>query len=446
MNSIKSSPLPSEAKYLKVGIIDIHGHLRGITLRSYEANAAFSRGVGFDGSSIPGFVEIHRSDMVAKPNSSALISLPWEDNCTWLALSYVFYPDGKPFEGDPRGLLKSYLEKLREAYGVVVNVGCEPEFFFVRKASTPVPMDTGRYCDLPPFDEGELLKREIIEILESIGFKFDKSHHEVAIGQHEVDFSHSDGLRTADNLVIFKSAVKAIAKKHGLIATFMPKPFWGVNGSGCHVHLSLTDVKTGRNLFAEKGEGLSETAKYFIGGLLEHARGMSLVVAPLVNSYKRLLPGYEAPVYVAWGYANRSTLVRVPVYYLGYEKAMRVEYRHPDPSMNPYLGILAVIAAGMDGIENKIEPGEPYQGNIYHASEEELERRGIKVLPGSLEEAIEAFKKDKVIWRALGDHVANKLVELKTKEWQYYIESEGSWAETRTKITQWEYEHYLEFA
>jgi glutamine synthetase len=282
--------------------------------------------------------------------------------------------------------------------------------------------------------------------LEAAGFQLDKVHHEVAQGQQEINFRYSDALKTADNVLLYKLAVKTIAQKHGKLATFMPKPFWGVNGSGCHVHQSLLDLETGKNAFTgPEGNGtLSEMALKYVGGILSHARGMSLVVAPLVNSYKRLVPHYEAPVYIAWGFMNRSALVRVPRYPEGFDKTTRIEYRHPDPSCNPYLAAVVMINSGMDGVKNKIDPPEPHSDNVYEFSETDLDKLNIEMLPEHLGEAIDYFVKDPVITDALGSYLTKNLVQIKTKEFADYSEHTGkSWAESRPEITLWEIDRYL---
>jgi glutamine synthetase len=287
---------------------------------------------------------------------------------------------------------------------------------------------------------------ETMMCLEAAGFQLEKVHHEVAMGQQEINFRYADALKTADNVILYKLAVRTIAQKHGKLATFMPKPFWGINGSGCHVHQSLVDLDTGRNIFAEPDdpEGISEEALHYIGGILGHAKGLSLVVAPLVNSYKRLVPHYEAPVYIAWGFGNRSALVRVPQYPVGLDKTTRIEYRHPDPSCNPYLAAVAMLRAGMEGMANEVEPFEPLSENVYHLTGAELEKRGIETLPEHLGAAVDAFVKDPVVPEALGGYISKNLVGLKTREFEDYTAFTGSgWAESRPKITPWEIERYL---
>ena len=287
---------------------------------------------------------------------------------------------------------------------------------------------------------------ETMMCLEAAGFQLDKVHHEVAQGQQEINFRYSDALKTADNVLLYKLAVKTIAEKHGKLATFMPKPFWGVNGSGCHIHQSLLDLETGTNAFSGSGDngGLSEMAIRYIGGILSHARGMSMVVAPIVNSYKRLVPHHEAPVYIAWGFMNRSALVRVPRYPEGMDKTTRIEYRHPDPSCNPYLAAVSMINAGMDGIKKKIDTPEPHSENVFEFNDADLDKMNIEMLPEHLGEAIDCFVKDTVVTEALGSYLTKNLVQLKTKEFKDYSEYTGkNWAESRPKITEWEIDRYL---
>jgi len=334
-----------------------------------------------------------------------------------------------------------------EEQGYGFNTGPELEFFYVTQESDSIaPFGSGGYFDLPPLDPTEEMKMETMMCLEAAGFQLDKVHHEVAQGQQEINFRYADALKTADNAMLYKLAVKTIAQKHGNIATFMPKPFWGINGSGCHIHQSLIDLETGRNLFYDPDSPteLTEAAVHYIGGILSHAKGLSMVVAPLVNSYKRLIPHYEAPVYVCWGFGNRSALVRVPQYPKGVGQYTRIEYRHPDPSCNPYLAAVAILKAGMDGISRKTEPEEPFSGNVYHLSKEEIQKRGVKMLPEHLGEAVDDFASDEVVSGALGGYISGNLMELKSKEFKEYISSTGrDWVESLPEITSWEINRYL---
>ncbi|MGD2200259.1 MAG: glutamine synthetase family protein [Candidatus Bathyarchaeota archaeon] len=435
-----------DIRYVRLIVVDLDGNPRAMLVPEYEMEFALTYGIGFDGSSISGFREVNESDLVAHPDPSTFLIPMWETPGMAVMFCYISNPDGSRFEGDPRGLLKTtVLELEEEGYGF--NTGPELEYFYVEnKEGTHIPFGAGGYFDLPPLDPTEDIKMETLMCLEAAGFQLDKVHHEVAEGQQEINFRYADALKTADNVLLYKLAVKTVAQKHGKLATFMPKPFWGVNGSGCHVHQSILDLETGENIFSDQGmpEGLSEVARRYIGGILRHARGISLVVAPLVNSYKRLVPHYEAPVYIAWGFGNRSALVRVPQYPEGFDKTTRIEYRHPDPSSNPYLDAVVMLKAGMDGIKQKIEPPDPVHENIYHFDEAELEGMGVEMLPEHLGEAVDAFQEDPLIQDAIGGYISKYLVGLKRREFDDYSEYTGeSWAESRPKITPWEIERYL---
>jgi len=359
---------------------------------------------------------------------------------------YVSRPNGDPFEGDPRGHLKRTVDEL-EKKGYGFNTGPELEYFYVTDDNGNVaPFGSGGYFDLPPLDPTEDVKLETLMCLEDAGFQLDRVHHEAAMGQQEINFRYSDALKTADNVILYKLAVKTIAKKHGTTATFMPKPFWGINGSGCHVHQSIVDLETGKNIFSDPDTefGLSETAIHYIGGLLKHAPAMSMIVAPLVNSYKRLVPHYEAPVYVSWGYANRSALVRVPLAPGDKNLVTRVEYRHPDPSSNPYLVAAALLKAGWEGIDKKIEPSAPLTENIYELSPAQMEEKGVGYMPEHLGDAVDLFAEDKTMKEALGSFLFDHLIELKRDEFKSYMDFTGvEWAASMPKITSWEYERYL---
>jgi glutamine synthetase len=442
MESVKKHDI----KYIRLIVIDINGTPRAMVIPEYELEQALTYGIGFDGSSIPGFAVVNKSDLHANPDPSTFIIPMWETPGMAIMFCYISNPDGSPFEGDPRWLLKASVDELEEE-GYGFNTGPELEYFYVSENDGQIaPFGSGGYFDLPPLDPTEELKMETMMYLEAAGFQLDKVHHEVAMGQQEINFRYADALKTADNVILYKLAVKTIAQKHGYCATFMPKPFWGVNGSGCHVHQSLIDLETGRNIFndPESEYGLSEKAIHYIAGILEHARAMSMVVAPLVNSYKRLVPHYEAPVYTSWGYANRSALVRVPLYPGEKDKVTRIEYRHPDGASNPYFVSTAMLKAGMDGIGNKIEAQEPFSDNVYHLSAEERVSRGVAMLPEHLGEAVEVFDKDQVIKDALGDYISKNLVELKRREFDEYQDfTKKEWAASRPMITTWEIERYL---
>jgi glutamine synthetase len=435
-----------DIKYIRLIVVDLDGNPRAMLVPEYEVEFALTYGIGFDGSSIAGFREVNESDLVANPDPSTFLVPMWETPGIAAMFCYVSKPNGELFEGDPRGLLKkTVLELEDDGYGY--NTGPELEYFYISEENESfVPFGAGGYFDLPPLDPTEDIKMETMMCLEAAGFQLDKVHHEVAQGQQEINFRYSDALKTADNVLLYKLAVKTIAEKHGKLATFMPKPFWGVNGSGCHVHQSLLDLETGTNAFSGSVDngGLSDMAIRYIGGILSHARGMSLVVAPLVNSYKRLVPHYEAPVYIAWGFMNRSALVRVPRYPEGMDKTTRIEYRHPDPSCNPYLAAVSMINAGMDGVKKKIDAPEPHSDNVFDFTDADLDKMNIEMLPEHLGEAIDCFVKDPVVTEALGSYLTKNLVQLKTKEFNDYNEYTGkSWVKSRPEITQWEIDHYL---
>lgn len=426
-----------ETKYLRLILRDIHGVPKSILIKRERFEEALTYGIGFDGSSIPGFANIENSDLVAIPDPSTLTKAVWEDNRTAVIICDAYTPEYKPFIGDPRVILKKTISKLEER-DLMAKTGVEVEFFIVKKedkVEKVTTQDNGQYMDSNPIDQGDPIKKRLGEILHICGIDYDKLHHEVAPGQHELVITASNPLELADKVTIAKMMVKSIVREYGYIATFMPKPFIGVNGNGAHIHVSLNNEKYG-NLFYEKNGDISEIAKQFIAGILEHAKGLSLILNPTINSYKRLAPGYEAPVYICWGYSNRSTLIRIPRPIR--EKNCRVEYRQPDPSFNPYLGLTAIIAAGIWGVESKAKPSPPCQENVYHTS------RKLEVLPSNLHEAIEEFKKNRIIQEALGEHTSRKLIEIKMREWEDYIKCEDSWKQGMNKITKWELEKYLE--
>jgi glutamine synthetase len=416
-------------KFVRLQFVDINGIPKNISV-SLENDEViedlFNEGMLFDGSSVAGFVEIHESDLILKPDPKTFSSLPWrpEEEGVSRLICDVYTPEGKPFEGDPRSILKNSLEKIKDK-GYNYNIGPEPEFFIINKDEEGkyVPYDNGGYFDVEPTDKGPDFRRKLVMDLEKLGFEVEGSHHEVAPGQNEIAFKFNNALKTADAVITFKQAIKAIVANMAAIdneeyqVTFMPKPFFGENGSGMHCHQSL--FKGDENLFSDPDSetGLSEKALYFMGGLLKHAPALSAVVAPTVNSYKRLVPGYEAPVYRAYGLKNRSALIRIPA---ARGKGTRIEYRCPDPSCNPYLAFAAMLEAGLDGIENKIDPGEPTEVNIYKLTDDELKQRNIKLLPSSLWEAYHAFEEDGVIRNALGTHISEKFLEAKYAEWDEY--------------------------
>lgn len=435
-----------DIKYIRLIVIDPNGSPKAMLIPEYQLKDALVNGVAFDGSSILGFVEVNKSDLNLHPDPSTFIVPMWETPGIAIMFCYVSNPDGTPFLGDPRGLLKRTVDDL-ETKGFGFNTGPELEYFYVTNGNGVVtPYGSGGYFDLPPLDPTEDVKLETLMCLEAAGFQLDRVHHEVARGQQEINFRYSDALTTADKVILYKLAVKTIAQKHNTTATFMPKPFWGVNGSGCHMHQSIIDLDTGKNIFADEDTeyGLSKKAIHYIGGLLEHAASMSMIVAPLVNSYKRLVPHYEAPVYVSWGYANRSALVRVPLAPGEKNKVTRIEYRHPDPSSNPYLLATVLLNAGMEGITKKTEPIDPLSENIYLFTSKEMKEKGVGFLPEHLGKAVDLFEKDPLMKDALGEYLYKNLIELKRNEYEEYSKVTGiEWAASRPNITSWEYEHYL---
>lgn len=428
-----------DIKYVRLIIIDLNGMPRAMIIPEYEIPVALKNGIGFDGSSM-GLVNIENSDLTAHPDPSTFLTPMWETPGLAIMFCYLSNPDGSAFLGDSRGLLKTTLEEL-EKKNMGYNTGPELEYFYVTQNNGSIsPYGSGGYFFIPPNDPTENIKLETMMCLEAAGFQLDKIHHEVAQGQQEINFRYNEALRTADNAVLYKLVVKTIAQKYGVTATFMPKPFWGVNGSGCHVHQSISDLKTGRNLFGDSNSetGLSKMAYYFIAGILAHSKAMSMIVAPTVNSYKRLVPHYEAPVYITWGLGNRSALVRVPLYPGDKSKVRRIEYRHPDPSCNPYLSATVMLKAGLDGVKKKLEPSQPEGDNVYHLSDQ------VEILPENLGEAVIAFSEDKIISEALGEYISKRLTLAKKAEYDSYMKFVGTdWITSRPRITSWELEKYL---
>ncbi len=432
-------------RFINLQFTDVMGIVKSVTVPSKIFHHIVEGGQWIDGSSIAGFTRIAESDMYLQPDLSTFAVIPWErgEFTTARVICWVHSPSGEPFQGDARYVLYRQLEKLAEL-GLTYNVGPELEFFLFERQNgevSLVPHDGAGYFDLST-DLGSTVRKDMVHALDEMGIDVEASHHEVAIGQHEIDFEYGPAVPTADRAVSFKYILKAIAQKHGLHATFMPKPLAGINGSGMHVHQSFgfTDPskQTGpsKNAFVDEADpyGLSKTAKHFIAGQLKHARGLCAVIAPLVNSYRRLVPGFEAPVYVAWARTNRSALIRVPAIRSGNLNATRIELRCPDPSCNPYLAFAAMLAAGMDGIVNELPLQDPVEENLYHFTDEDLKRRNIPTLPATLGEAVNELEKCDVIREALGDHVFERLVEAQSAEW-------GSF---RTHVSEWERERYLE--
>ncbi|WP_115863113.1 type I glutamate--ammonia ligase [Halorussus litoreus] len=423
--------------FVRLQFTDITGTVKNVSVPASQVEKAFEEGIWFDGSSIEGFVRIQESDMRLEPDPETFTVLPWRsdgETASARLICDVVNTDGTPFEGGPRQVLKSVLAEAEEM-GYEVSIGPEPEFFLFEKdeqgKATTVPHDSGGYFDLAPKDLASDVRREIIFTLEQMGFEIEASHHEVADGQHEINFKYDDALTAADNIATFRAVVRAVAEQNDIHATFMPKPIGEINGSGMHSHISLFDEDG--NAFADEDDeyNLSETAYKFMGGVLDHAQAFTAVTNPTVNSYKRLVPGYEAPVYIAWSDVNRSALIRVPD---AAGASSRFEIRSPDPSCNPYLALAAVIKAGLDGIENDADPGEPVAEDIYEFGEEERDEYGITTLPGSLGQAVDALEADEVITDALGEHVTEKFAQAKRADFADY----------KAHVSSWEEEKYLE--
>ena len=409
-------------EFLRLQFTDISGIVKNVAIPVTQIGKALKSGISFDGSSIEGFARIQESDMVLQPDLSTFSLLPWrtKDGSNEARLICdVHLPNGKPFEGDPRHVLRQQLEKAQEM-GFSMNVGPELEFFLFEKqngGSATIPHDFGGYFDLGPVDLAEDVRREIVRALTQMGFTIEASHHEVAKGQHEIDFVYDDALKNADKVVTFKYVTKTIAMREGLRATFMPKPIYGAAGTGMHANISL--FRGGENAFfdSETKTGISDLARFFIGGLIEHACAITAIANPLINSYKRLVSGFEAPVYITWSGPNRSSLIRIPA---GRGLSTRMEFRSPDPTCNPYLTFAVILAAGMDGIKRGIDPGEPVDLNVYHLSPAERKAMGIKTLPANLKEALDYLEADSVVRGALGEHVFENIMRLGLLEWEAY--------------------------
>ncbi|WP_018084707.1 type I glutamate--ammonia ligase [Desulfurispora thermophila] len=434
-NEIMSKAREMQVKFIRLQFTDIFGVLKNVAITIEQLEKALDGELMFDGSSIHGFTRIEESDMYLRPDPNTFVVFPWRprDGAVARLICDVYNPDGTPFEGDPRYALKRAIAEAKEL-GYTMYVGPECEFFLFQVDEEGRPTlkthDKAGYFDLTPVDMGENARRSMVLTLEEMGFEIEASHHEVAPGQHEIDFKYSDALDTADKIVTFKFVVRTIAQRHGLHATFMPKPIFGINGSGMHTNQSL--FRGNENAFYDPTapDGLSQVAKYYIGGIMKHVRAMAAVTNPTVNSYKRLVPGYEAPVYIAWSGRNRSPLIRIPA---KRGLSTRIELRNPDPSCNPYLALAVCLKAGLDGIKNQIVPPPPCDRNIYVMTEEERAELGIGSLPASLIEAVEEMKRDEVVRAALGEHIFTKLVEAQTKEWDAF----------RTQVHPWEVEEYL---
>lgn len=418
-----------KVEFIHLQFTDIFGVLKNVAIPAEQLDKALAGEIMFDGSSIEGFVRIEESDMYLRPDPSTFVIFPWRprEGAVGRLICDVYNPDGTPFVGCPRYRLRRMVEKAREM-GYTMNVGPEAEFFLFHTDAegkpTLVTHDEGSYFDLTPVDLGEDARREIVLVLQDLGFEVETSHHEVAPGQHEIDFKYSDALDMADKVMTFKFVVRTLAQRHGLHATFMPKPIAGIPGSGMHLHISLHTEEGNAFFDPSAPDQLSRTARYFIGGLLTHARALTAVTNPTVNSYKRLTTGFEAPVYICWSYQNRSPLIRIPA---KKGSSTRIEYRSPDPACNPYLAFAVCLAAGLDGIVKKIEPPPPFNANVYELTPEERERHGIGVLPSTLKEALEELKRDEVVQEALGPHVYQRFVEAKEIEWKEYCDTVHPW-------------------
>jgi glutamine synthetase len=424
-----------DVKFIRLWFTDILGFLKSFAITVEELEGALEEGMGFDGSSIQGFARIDESDMVALPDPDTFQLLPWrprEHRAVARMFCDILRPGGDPFEGDPRYVLKKNLKRAADM-GYTFYVGPELEYFYFRDSIGTEALDQGGYFDMTPRDAAIEMRKDTVLALEDMGIGVEYSHHEVATSQHEIDMRYTDALTMADSVMTYRLVVKEVALKYGVYATFMPKPVFGINGSGMHVHQSL--FKGERNAFFDKDDPyhLSKLAKCYVAGLLRHAPEITAVTSQWVNSYKRLVPGYEAPVYISWARRNRSDLVRVPEYRPGREKATRIEYRSPDPACNPYLAFSVMLAAGLEGIEKEYPVPDPVEENVYEMSDEERKARGIGSLPGSLWEAIELAEKSDLVRKALGEHVFNAFITNKKIEWDLY----------RAQVTDYELKRYL---
>ncbi|HRZ14671.1 MAG TPA: type I glutamate--ammonia ligase [Candidatus Omnitrophota bacterium] len=423
-------------QFIRLWFTDVLGFLKGFAITPDELEGALEEGMGFDGSSIEGFARIEESDMIARPDPSTFQIIPWkeegEEHRVARMFCDVYEPGGKPFEGDPRFVLKRMLAKAK-ALGYTYYVGPELEYFYFKDAQSAAPLDNGGYFDMAPLDVAQDLRRDTILAMQRMGINVEYSHHEVAASQHEIDLRYDDALTMADRVMTYRLIVKEVARQHGVYATFMPKPIFGINGSGMHVHQSL--FKGDKNSFFDKNGQyhLSDVGRAYTAGLLKHAPELTSITSQWVNSYKRLVPGYEAPVYICWAQMNRSALIRVPMYKPGKEKATRIEYRSPDPSCNPYLAFAVMLAAGLEGMEKKYKLAAPANDNIYHMAESEREAAGIKSLPEDLLEAIHITEKSKLIRDCLGEKLFGFFIRNKKMEWDEY----------KAQVTQYEINKYL---
>ncbi len=434
-DDVKKIVKEKNVSFIQFWFTDVLGRLKSFAITPDELEEGIEEGMGFDGSSIEGFCRIHESDMIAKPDPSTFQFVPWrgqDDRPVARMFCDILEPDGTPYEGDPRYVFKRLLNQVAEK-GYQFYLGPELEFFYFADCAGTKILDKGGYFDARPVDMGGDLRRQTIFALQSMGIQVEYSHHEVAPSQHEIDLRYAEGLSMADITMTYRTVVKEIADKNGAYATFMPKPLFGENGSGMHVHQSL--FKDGKNAFySPDGQfNLSETAKQYIAGVLKHAPEIVSISNQWVNSYKRLVPGYEAPVYVSWANRNRSAMIRVPMYKPGKETATRMEFRAPDPSCNPYLAFAAMLGAGMEGIEKKYELPDPIEEDIFKMSPEERRQKGITELPGNLYAAIKETENSELVRKILGDHIFNKFIDNKKVEWDRY----------RTHVSQFELDEYL---
>jgi len=421
-------------RFIRLWFTDILGFLKSFAITTDHLEEALNDGMGFDGSSIQGFARIDESDMIAMPDPNTFQLVPWRPKEQGVARMFcdIQWPGGQPFEGDPRYVLKKNLKRAADL-GYTFYVGPELEYFYFNNIEEMKFLDQGGYFDLAPPEVATDLRRKTILILQEMGIDVEYSHHEVAPSQHEIDLRYTDALTMADNVMTYRIVVKQVAQEHGVYATFMPKPVFGINGSGMHVHMSL--FKGSSNAFFDKDvpHNLSQAGKSFLAGLLRHASEITSVANQWINSYKRLVPGYEAPCYITWARRSRADLIRLPEYQPGKETATRIELRSPDPACNPYLAFSVMLAAGLDGMEKGYEPPPPTEENVFEMSQEERERRGIGTLPGSLYEAIQLTEKSQLVREALGDHVFNSFIQNKKVEWDRY----------RTQVTDYELKNYL---
>lgn len=423
----------NDIRFIRLQFTDIFGFCKNVAITTSQLEKALDNKCMFDGSSIEGFVRIEESDMYLHPDLDTFMIYPWGSSKTARIICDVYTPENEPFEGDPRTILKKSIKEA-EKMGFTFNVGPECEFFLFQRdingKPTTTTIDSGSYFELGPVDKGEEARRDICLTLEDMGFEIEASHHECAPGQHEIDFKYSSAITAADNIMTFKLAVKSIADRHNLHATFMPKPLFGKSGSGMHINMSLE--RNDENVFFDDSDpnGLSKIAYNFIAGIMKHAKGFTCITNPLVNSYKRLTPGFEAPIYIAWSTRNRSPLLRIPA---ARGLGTRIELRNPDPSANPYLVLAVCLAAGLEGIKENLQPPDPVDSNVFNLTESERESMGIEDIPQNLAKAIVAMKKDTLIHKTLGEHAFSKYVLCKQEEWNKY----------KNIITEWEIKNYL---